>query len=93
MNKRHKSLHMLLALLVAVSIVAMSGHNFSHTQSERASCELCINHDNPGKAIAAEFGVLSTLSVPAAWVQNVQSAQPTTSILFQPPTRGPPAFT
>ena len=92
MNKRHKALHLLLALLVAVSVVAMSGHNFSHTQSDLAPCQLCINHDNSGKAIAAEFGILSNLSGPAAWVQSVQSAQPAISIFYHPPTRGPPAF-
>ena len=92
MNKRHKSLHILLALLVAISVVTMSGHNFSHTQSDLAPCQLCVKHDNSAKAIAAEFGHLSTLSGPAAWVQNVQSAQPATSILYHPPTRGPPAF-
>jgi len=92
MNKRHKALNMLLAMLVAVSIVVMSGHNFNHVQSDLASCQLCINHDNVGKAIAAEFGFFSTLSGPAAWVQNVQSAQPAISIFYYPPTRGPPAF-
>ena len=79
-------------MLVTISIVAMSGHNFVHVQTDLASCQLCINHDNSGKAITAEPGVVSALSGPSAWVLNDQSAQPAISILNQPPTRGPPAF-
>ena len=79
-------------MLVAISIVAMSGHNFVHVQTDLASCQLCINHDNLGKAITAEPGVIFNLSDPTAWILNDQSAQPAIAILYYPPTRGPPAF-
>jgi len=92
MNIHNKSLHLLLTMLIAISVVAISGHNYGHNQKDRTSCQLCINHDNPGKVIAVETVIVAGLTGPTVWVQGARAEQPVASMFHYPPTRGPPAF-
>jgi len=93
MNRQRKTLHLLLAFLVAVSIVLLSAHNYSHSQSGLTACQLCIHHDNSGSAITLDADAVFFASVPDTFVQVQQPAPPPNTDFYHQPSRAPPPFT
>ena len=92
MNKRRQILHILLALIVTVSIVVLSGHNYSHNLSDLTSCELCIHHGNSGSAIAAQIDAVFATLLPGTYTQNYQPTLPANTDFYHQPSRAPPRF-
>lgn len=93
MNRQRQTLHILLALMVAVSIVVLSGHNYSHTQSELTSCELCIHHGNSGATVPAEIDTVFETELPDTFIQNHPPTRPTYTDFYHQPSRAPPGIT
>jgi len=93
MNKQRQTLHILLALMVIVSIVVLSGHNYSHTQPDITSCELCIQHGNSSSAILAEIDAVFATLLPGTFIQNRHPSLPAYTDFYHQPSRAPPHFT
>ena len=90
MNKRQQLLHMLLALLIVVSIVVINGHNYSHSQAELTSCQLCVHHGSSNDAIAPEIDSVYFAPVLATIIQTKPPVQLANNNFYSQLSRAPP---
>ena len=92
MNTRNQTIHILLALMLTVSIVVLSGHKYSHSRVDLASCQLCIHHGNSGNAITLEIDEVFFAPVLATLIQIHQPEPPANTDFYHQPSRAPPRF-
>jgi len=93
MTIRRQSLHILLALMITVSMVVLSGHNYSHARSDISSCELCVHHGNSNSAIAAEIATIFATPLAGPFIQSHHLTLQANTDFYRPPCRAPPRIT
>jgi hypothetical protein len=93
MNRHQQILHILLALMITISVVVLSGHNYSHAQSDITTCELCIHHGNSSSAILAEINAVFATQLPGTFIQIRHPSLPANTDFYHQPSRAPPRFT
>jgi hypothetical protein len=92
MNTQNQTIHILLALMLTVSIVVLSGHNYSHSRVNLTSCQLCIHHGNSDNAITLEIDKVFFAPVLATFIQIHQPEPPANTDFYHQPSRAPPRF-
>ena len=93
MNTQTKVLHALLALILTLSIVVLTGHSYSHEQPDLSSCQLCIQHGNSNNAIVPEASFVYVVTILESFKQGEQPASPATNDFYHQPSRAPPQLT
>jgi hypothetical protein len=92
MNKRKRTMHLLLTMLLMVSVVVLSGHNYSHSQQDLTTCQLCIHHGSSGSGTLPDVDVVFIATIPATFSQDHQALLPANTDFYRQPSRAPPHF-
>jgi hypothetical protein len=93
MRDQHKSLSIILAMLLAFSNMAISGHISSHQLLDSESCTYCFQHGGSDSAVLPspnEIPYIQTDFAPRVDIlaNNIQPAN-----LYDHPSRAPPGIT